>query len=77
VADMFVDPQFAARAMIEQRHLPDGTPLKVPAIVPKLSATPGATGWLGPRLGEHTVEILRQLGHDQAAIESLRRDGVI
>ena len=77
VADMFSDPQFAARDMIEQQHLPDGTALKVPSVVPKLSATPGGTAWLGPALGEHTEELLRQLGHDQAAIDTLRRDGVI
>lgn len=77
VADMMADPQFAARGMIEQQQLPDGTPLKVPAIVPKLSVTPGETSWLGPRLGEHTAEVLRRLGHDQATIEALRRDGVI
>jgi formyl-CoA transferase len=77
VADMFGDPQFAAREMIERQQLPDGTPLRVPAVVPKLSATPGATAWLGPRLGEHTDEILRRLGHDPSDIEGLRRDGVI
>jgi formyl-CoA transferase len=77
VADMVEDAQFAARDMIEQQQLPDGTPLKVPAVVPKLSATPGGTEWLGPRLGEHTEEILMRLGHDQAAIDALRRDGVI
>jgi formyl-CoA transferase len=77
VADMFSDPQFAARDMIEQQYLPDGTALKVPSVVPKLSATPGGTAWLGPALGEHTEELLRQLGHEQAAIDALRRDGVI
>jgi formyl-CoA transferase len=77
VADMVEDAQFAARNMIEQQQLPDGTPLKVPAVVPKLSATPGGTAWLGPRLGEHTEEILMRLGHDPAAIDALRRDGVI
>jgi formyl-CoA transferase len=77
VADMFSDAQFQARAMIEQAVLPDGTPMKVPAIVPKLSATPGETRWLGPRLGEHTDEVLRTLGYDAAAIEALRADGVI
>ena len=77
VADMVEDAQFAARDMIEQQQLPDGTPLKVPAVVPKLSATPGGTAWLGPRLGEHTEEILMRLGHDQAAIDALRCDGVI
>ena len=77
VADMFNDPQFAARGMIESQHLSDGTPLKVPAVVPRLSATPGGTAWLGPRLGEHTEEILRRLGHDAAAIAALREQGVI
>jgi len=77
VADVLADPQFAARQMIEQQVLPDGTPLKVPAVVPKLTATPGGTQWLGPALGEHTEEILRRLGRDQAAIDALRRDGVI
>jgi formyl-CoA transferase len=77
VADMMADAQFAARGMIEQQRLPDGTPLKVPAIVPKLSATPGQTAWLGPRLGEHTEEILTALGHDRASIDALRREGVI
>ncbi len=77
VADMFDDPQFAARDMIEQQQLPDGTPIKVPAVVPKMSATPGRTAWLGPRLGEHTEEILRRLGHDEATIGTLREQGVI
>ena len=77
VADMFADPQFAARAMIEQSRLPDGTALKIPAVVPRLSQTPGATHWLGPRLGQHTDEVLQALGHDATAIEALRREGVI
>jgi formyl-CoA transferase len=77
VADMLQDAQFQARAMIEQARLPDGTPMKVPAVVPKLSATPGETRWLGPRLGEHTDEVLRTLGLDDAAIRTLRDEGVI
>jgi formyl-CoA transferase len=77
VADMLRDPQFAARGMIEQQQLADGTPLKVPAVVPKLSVTPGGTQWLGPALGEHTAAVLRRLGHDEDTIAALRRGGVI
>ena len=41
-ADIAADPHFAARGMIEEVIAGDGEPLKVPGIVPKLSATPGA-----------------------------------
>jgi formyl-CoA transferase len=77
VADMVRDAQFQARAMFEQATLPDGTPMRLPAVVPKLSATPGETRWIGPKLGEHTDDVLRELGYDVAAISALRDEGVI
>ena len=77
VADIVKDPQYLARGMIEQHRLPDGKPVKLPGIVPKLSATPGATRWLGPKLGEHTAEVLGALGYDTAAQTDLRSRGVI
>jgi formyl-CoA transferase len=77
VADMFRDAQYAARGMIERHRLADGSRLAVPAVTPKLSATPGGTRWLGPALGEHTDAVLAQLGYDEAAIAALRAEGVI
>lgn len=77
VADMFTDPQFLARQMIERHLLPDGTPLAVPAVTPKLSATPGGTRWLGPRCGEHTDEVLRSLGCSDAELAQLRGEGAV
>jgi formyl-CoA transferase len=77
VADMFTDPQFLARQMIERHLLPDGTPLAVPAVTPKLSATPGGTRWLGPRCGEHTDEVLRSLGCSDAELAQLRAEGAV
>ena len=62
VADMFSDPQFLARRMIEQHRFADGSPVKLPAVVPKLSETPGETRWVGPGLGEHTEEVLKIAG---------------
>jgi len=77
VADMFRDPQFLARGMLETAHLPDGKEFKLPGIVPKLSATPGATEWLGPRLGEHTEAVLTRLGYRADEIERLCAEGAV
>ncbi|ATQ79199.1 formyl-CoA transferase [Massilia violaceinigra] len=77
VRDMMSDPQFLARDMFEQHHFSDGTPVKLPAITPKLSATPGQTRWLGPALGEHTDDILASLGYDAEAIAALRQARVL
>ncbi len=77
VADMFKDAQFIARDMFEQVSLPGGQPMKIPGIVPKLSDTPGSTEWLGPKLGEHTDEILAGLGYAPQEIAALREKGAV
>lgn len=77
VADMFTDPQFIYRKMIEAARLPDGKSFQVPGIVPKLSATPGHLEWIGPALGEHTDAVLKAVGYSAEDIILLRSDGVI
>lgn len=76
-ADIHADPHVRARAMIERHTLPDGAPIDLPGIVPKLSATPGRTRWVGPTLGEHTDAVLESLGIDAAGRQALRSRGVI
>jgi crotonobetainyl-CoA:carnitine CoA-transferase CaiB-like acyl-CoA transferase len=76
-ADILDDPHYRSRNMILQTELPDGTPVKMPGITPKLSETPGAVRWPGPELGEHTGEVLRDLGYGDSDIEKLVSDGVI
>lgn len=77
VADIVTDPQYLARDMILPSTLPDGTPVKLPGIVPKLSDTPGAVNWLGPRLGEHTGPVLAGLGYAPEEIDALVASGAI
>ena len=77
VADIVQDAHYQAREMIEKARLPGGEEVLLPGIVPKLSATPGETRWLGPRLGEHTAEVLCELGYDEGRQRELRAKGVI
>jgi hypothetical protein len=72
IADIVADPQYLARDMIRQATLPDGTTLRVPGVVPKLSDTPGDLEWVGPKLGEHTAEVLARIGYSEAEIAALR-----
>ncbi len=77
IVDIVNDVHYRARGMIEQARLSDGRTLKIPGVVPKLSATPGGTRWLGPELGEHTASILQSLGYDQQQIDDMRKRGVV
>jgi formyl-CoA transferase len=78
VADIMKDAHYEARRMFETHMLPDGTSLKLPAIVPRLTETPGATNWIGPELGAHNHEILcGMLGIPEEELSALAAEGVI
>jgi len=76
-ADIAADPHYAARGMLVDGIAGDGEPLKQPGVVPKLSATPGAVGGPAPGLGEHTDEVLRDLGFAPEKIRELRKDKIV
>lgn len=62
VDDIVSDPQYIARGMVVDVTTADGLPLKVPGVVPKLSATPGRITRPAPRLGEHNADVLGARG---------------
>jgi len=77
VADMFEDEHFKARGLFEEVDV-NGSKLKIPALVPKLSATPGRTDWPGPEVGAFNEEIYcGLLGLDVERMEALKACGVI
>ncbi len=77
MADVFEDPHYAARNMIlDVPHSELGT-LPQPAVVPKLSASPGRVTHAGPDMGAHTDEILSGLGYAPEDIAKLRENGVV
>lgn len=61
IADIVDDPHFRARDMLLSLHDRVLGELKVPGIVPKLSATPGAARWLGPDIGAHNQQVYAEL----------------
>ena len=75
--DIAHDPHYLAREMIQTFTRPNGKPLKVPGVLPKLSATPGRLGDGGPSLGQHTDDVLDEMGIDQQTRAKLREAGII
>jgi crotonobetainyl-CoA:carnitine CoA-transferase CaiB-like acyl-CoA transferase len=76
--DVLNDPHVKARELLKQVDYP-GSPAPVPlANTPVLlSETPGAIERRAPTLGEHTDQVLLELGFTRAEIESYRASGVI
>ena len=78
IADAFNDPHYQARNMFEQVEVTNlDKPLAIPAILPKLTGTPGRTEWPGGAVGSHTDELLGALGLDAQRIAGLRKNGVV
>jgi crotonobetainyl-CoA:carnitine CoA-transferase CaiB-like acyl-CoA transferase len=76
-ADIYDDPHYRARDMIEPVTLPGEESIDLPGIVPKLSETPGETRWIGPALGQHLEEVLAEIGITGDALKQLRAEGVV
>lgn len=77
IADIAADPHYAARGMLQQITLADGSTLKVPGVVPKLSLTPGQHRRNAPDLGQDTDEILKEMGLNAEQIHRLKAAGII
>jgi formyl-CoA transferase len=77
IADIASDPHYAARGMLQEVRMEDGTRLAVPGFVPKLSATPGSHRRNAPTLGQDTDAVLREVGLSDAQISALRQRGVV
>ena len=77
-ADSLKDPHYLARNMVIQATNRAGVTMPMTGIVPKFSRTPGGISDVGPRLGEHTEDILRQLGGvDDTEWAALQSSGIV
>lgn len=74
--DMLADPQYQARESITRVDHPVLGPVAMQNVFPRLSRTTGTVRWPGPELGQHTEEILAEIGVDPADLAALRRRNV-
>ena len=76
--EMLSDPHYVAREAIVRLDHPDFGEFPMQNVVPKLTATPGGIRGVGPELGQHTDEVLHDIGgFDGEEISRLRAAGVV
>ena len=76
-AEAAVHPHVAARDMLQATRLSDGSEVPLTGPAAKFSLTPTAIRDAAPTLGQHNAVIYGELGYDAAALERLRRDGIL
>lgn len=77
VAQALEDPQTMAREMIMSVPHPQIPDLRLLGLPVKLSGSPGAIRKAPPLLGEHTDEVLRELGYSDTEIERFHKSGIV
>jgi formyl-CoA transferase/CoA:oxalate CoA-transferase len=75
--EVFQDPHVQARQMVVELEHPSLGTVRQVGIGAKLSETPGSVRSLSPRRGQHTDEVLRDLGYSPQQIEELRAQGTV
>jgi benzylsuccinate CoA-transferase BbsF subunit len=76
--DIVRDPQLRTRGAVVQLPQPDIGPVEYYESPYRMTKTPGHARRAGPRVGQHTDEVLREwLGVDDAELAALERDDAI
>ncbi|MBI3824760.1 MAG: CoA transferase [Candidatus Rokubacteria bacterium] len=76
-AQVFSDPHVRARGMVQEIDHPAAGKTRTLGVPYKLSATPGTIRRPAPTLGQHTDEILREAGYDEATIADFHARKVV
>ena len=75
--DLFDDPQLNGHGRMLDISFPNGVHARMPRLPVEIGAHDLGLRRQAPDIGEHTAEILAELGLAQAEIESLRERGII
>lgn len=78
IADIFLDPQYAARETITTVEHDRLGPVRMQNVIPRLTDSPGRIRHLGQELGAQNQDILvHELGHSSAELDEWREMGAI
>src|SRR5690606_14854931 len=76
-SDILNDPHVLEREMVVKVPHDEWGMLEMLGIPIKLSRTPGQVHSVPPKLGEHTEQVLKNLGYDEMEIEALEASGAV
>jgi CoA:oxalate CoA-transferase len=78
IAGAIEDPQVKSRGIILELDHPTAGKVRVPGFPVKMEKTPATYRIPAPQLGEHSVEVLREmLGYSDEEIDELRKSGTV
>lgn len=75
--ELLNDPHVQANDLLAEHEHPTWGVLRQTGLLAKFSLTPGLLQGAAPTLGQHTEDVLRELGYRVQDLEALRREGVI
>ncbi|MDP7571672.1 MAG: CoA transferase, partial [Myxococcota bacterium] len=76
-SELLSHPQLAANELVVEGTHPHAGPMRQPRHAARFDATPAELRLPAPLLGEHTDEVLAELGLDAEQVTTLRRDGIL
>jgi formyl-CoA transferase len=75
--EVFADPHVRERGMVQEQDQGEAGHIRVVGPAVKLSETPARLARAAPRLGEHTAEVLAEIGYAEAEIQALAASGAV
>lgn len=77
LGEVFTDPTVRHLGLIAEVDHPEAGRVRAPGIPVRMDGTPPSVRRAPPLLGEHTDEVLREIGYDPEEIAALRREGAV
>jgi len=75
--ELIAHPQILANELLVENDWPATGPMRQPRPAERFDRTPSSIRLPPPRLGEHGERVLREVGYDDAEIETLRSKGIL